>query len=104
MMESGILAVLKPDHFDCDSPPEQAVLSKKHFTHSAAAEFCFNDKTIDAAAREIADSCRLLHGTCRRTNCMPATDCVAAGQRAMSLLPARWRLRESVKLWVLGNR
>jgi hypothetical protein len=79
MVENGIPAVLKPDHFDCDLPPEQAVLSKKNLAHGAAAEFCFDNKTIDADAGEITGSYRLLHGTPanERKNCMTTTDCVA---------------------------
>src|SRR5712671_1456520 len=66
MMESDILAVLQPDHFDCDPPPEQAVFSEKHLAHGPTAESCLNDKTIDAAAREIAAPYRLLHGITRQ--------------------------------------
>ncbi len=101
--ESGIPAVFQTDHFDCDSPSEQAVLCKEHLAHGAAAESCLNRKTIDAAAGQIADW-GLQHGkpANETRNCMPATDCVAAGWRAMSLLRTRG-VRESRELRVLGK-
>jgi hypothetical protein len=76
--ESSITAVLKTDHFDCDLPSEQAVLGKEHFARSATTESCLNNKTIGAAACQIADW-RLQHGNLPTKNYIPATDCVAAG-------------------------
>ena len=61
-LEGSVLATIEPDHFECDPPFEQAVLGKKHLSHGAATEFCFNHKAISAVAGELADFYGLLHG------------------------------------------
>jgi hypothetical protein len=53
--EDWILAVLAPDHLDSYVALEQSVLSEKHFAHSASAKLCFDQESIDTAAREIMD-------------------------------------------------
>jgi hypothetical protein len=62
MVEGGVLAAIKPDHFEGDTPFEQEVLCKKHLSHCAATEFCFNHKAISAVAGELADFYGRLHG------------------------------------------
>jgi hypothetical protein len=53
--EDWVLAVLAPDHLNCYVALEQSVFSEKHFAHSASAKLCFDQKSIDTAAREIMD-------------------------------------------------
>jgi hypothetical protein len=96
LVESSITAFLKPDYFDCDATTEESVLGKKNVAHSAAAEFCFNSETMNAATGKSVASCRLLHGIPQQEKELHAHNHCVAATSVRELLPALKRARESL--------